>query len=349
MRKWILAAALAGTAATISTAASAEDYGYCWTRGNGVNLVSPIFTWEDGEGIGMKVESNWKYFAWRQFRAEVSSRGDCSKFSSEVEAQNARSRLLNNIRRPENSKKYRLELVDYIPVSRFGRPATRKANLEATTEKRPNSAERAEPQLPQAAELKAQREAEFQAKLAAHEASVAEYQRRVAEREAEIARQKAQHAAAQDAAARKQAAYEAKMAVHRRQVEEAEAARRRHMECLSWNKEACDDILAGRVVSDTAERQEASTDTDANRCVTTAEVRSNASFQGNTSASVMNGCGKPVDVRICLKRATDWNCGVDSAVAPQQQAVHSSFNATGDVFVDARTTGSSRPFTNPPS
>ena len=54
--KWILAAALAGTAATISTAASAEGYGYCWTRGNGVNLVSPIFTWKDGEDIGMKVE-----------------------------------------------------------------------------------------------------------------------------------------------------------------------------------------------------------------------------------------------------------------------------------------------------
>lgn len=348
MRKWILAAALAGTAATMSTAASAEGYGYCWTRGNGVTFVSPIFTWGDAEDFGMKVESNWKYFAWRQFRAEVLSRGACSKFSSEGEAQNFRSKLLNNLRRPENSK-YPLEIVDYVPVSPFGRLASKKTNREPAPERRSESADQAKPQLPQAAELKAQREAEFQAKLAAHEASVAEYQRKVAEREAEIARQQAQHAAAQDAAAREQAAYEAKMAVHRKQVEEAEAAKRRHMECLSWNKRACDDILAGTPASDTADQQEASTDTDANRCVTTAEVRSNASFQGNTSASVMNGCVKPVDVRICLKRGTEWNCGVDSAVAPQQQAVHSSFDATGEVFVDARTTGTSRPFADPPS
>jgi hypothetical protein len=131
-----------------------------------------------------------------------------------------------------------------------------------------------------------------------------------------------------------------------------EAAEARHRRCVRGDQQACADITAGKpalVEQQLAEVGPASTDTDPNRCVTTAEVRENATFQGNTSASVLNGCGQEVDVRICLKRGSDWNCGVDLAVGPQEQAVHSSFNATGEVFIDARITGSSKRFADPPS
>lgn len=101
------------------------------------------------------------------------------------------------------------------------------------------------------------------------------------------------------------------------------------------------------------ETRHASTDGDANRCVTTVETRLNATFLGNTSASVTNGCGRPVDVRICLMRekkdgTRGWNCGLDLGVDPQEQAVHSSFGATGEIFVDARVTGSDRKLASPP-
>ena len=91
----------------------------------------------------------------------------------------------------------------------------------------------------------------------------------------------------------------------------------------------------------------ASTDTDANQCITAPETQINASFQGNTAASVMNGCGQPVDVRICLMSDTGWKCGATYGLASQQRWSFSAFKATGEVFADARTSGSSRPLAKP--
>lgn len=97
----------------------------------------------------------------------------------------------------------------------------------------------------------------------------------------------------------------------------------------------------------------ASTDTDANRCVTDAETKLNDTYAGNTSASVLNGCGQPVDVRICLMAeksngTTGWNCGLRNGVPSQGKASFSSFKATGPVFVDARVSGSRTPLAYPP-
>jgi hypothetical protein len=92
----------------------------------------------------------------------------------------------------------------------------------------------------------------------------------------------------------------------------------------------------------------ASTDTDANQCVTQAETQLNATFKGNTAASIINGCGQPIDVRICLMTSTKgWNCGVGYGVGSQEKWSHSSFDATGPVFVDARISSSSRPLAHP--
>jgi hypothetical protein len=112
------------------------------------------------------------------------------------------------------------------------------------------------------------------------------------------------------------------------------------------------ELAAQKMLKDFEERHrlgkdKASTDEDANRCVTTAETKLNATFKGNTAASVINGCGQPVDVRICLMTSKGWNCGVDYGVASQSTASHSSFNATGQVFVDARVSSSSRALASP--
>ncbi len=91
----------------------------------------------------------------------------------------------------------------------------------------------------------------------------------------------------------------------------------------------------------------ASTETDANRCVSSAELRENDTFQGNTAAYVVNGCGTPVDVKICLMTDSGWKCGATWGLAAQSSWSHSAFRATGRVFVDAKTAGSSRALASP--
>jgi hypothetical protein len=94
--------------------------------------------------------------------------------------------------------------------------------------------------------------------------------------------------------------------------------------------------------------ESASTDTDANRCVTSPELRQNDTFQGNTAAYVTNGCGTPVDVRICLMKENGvWNCGMTYGLAPQKSWSWSSMKATGQTFMDARVSGSTRQMAAP--
>ena len=70
-------------------------------------------------------------------------------------------------------------------------------------------------------------------------------------------------------------------------------------------------------------------------------------FKGNTAAYVVNGCGKPVDVKICLMTDSGWQCGAKTGLESQGRWSHSAFRATGAVFVDAKTTGSSRRLGSP--
>jgi hypothetical protein len=91
----------------------------------------------------------------------------------------------------------------------------------------------------------------------------------------------------------------------------------------------------------------ASTETDANRCVSRPELRQNDTFQGNTAAYVVNGCGVPVDVKICLMTESGWKCGATWGLAAQAGWSHSAFRATGGVFVDAKSAGSSRALASP--
>jgi hypothetical protein len=105
---------------------------------------------------------------------------------------------------------------------------------------------------------------------------------------------------------------------------------------------------AGGLASDAADdTQQASTETDANSCVSAPEVQEDATFKGNSAASVVNGCSVPVDVRVCLMTDRGWNCGVTYGLQGQASWSYSSFNATGQVFMDARPSSINRRLASP--
>ncbi|MGN6155317.1 MAG: hypothetical protein ACTHN4_06250 [Sphingomicrobium sp.] len=201
-----------------------------------------------------------------------------------------------------------------------------------------------------------QREAEFQAKLAEHDAAVADYEAKVAQRDTEIARQKAKLEADRKAAAEVQAEFERKKAEHEREVAEAnarlyeyQAAQRRYASCVAGDRQACADIAAGKLaVSATlADANNASTATDATRCVSSPVVGPSSVWKDATAATVVNGCPTAVDIRICLLREGGWNCGVNWGLQPQEKWVWWSFKASGEIFWDARVAGSAKPLKSP--
>jgi uncharacterized protein YciI len=130
----------------------------------------------------------------------------------------------------------------------------------------------------------------------------------------------------------------ARLAAQRQQYEQqradAQAAERAR---LQQQRSADGFAAAGR----------ASTDTDANRCITQSEVRENDTYKGNTAAYVVNGCGTPVDVKVCLMTDSGWKCGATWGLASQASWSYSAFHATGAVFVDARTAGSNKRLASP--
>jgi len=204
---------------------------------------------------------------------------------------------------------------------------------------------------------RAEYEAEYQTKLAAHEAKVAEYQRKLKAREQEIARQNAEHAAAQEEARKAQLAYRQKMTMFERVVEEQkrrqreyEAALARNNRCRDGDSRACAEIKAGKPALEEklADAGEAKTsDDDARACVTEPVVSASTAFRGQTQAVVFNGCKTAVDVRICLLRTGGWNCGVTWGLKPQERWTHTTFQSQGGIFWDARMSGTNRPLASP--
>lgn len=232
----------------------------------------------------------------------------------------------------------------FVPKVRTSSPASSKVADKAAPMSRDSQAQEPVASGPTAAEFAAEKhravEERNRAAQEKYEAELAEQKRKVEEYEqaqADVARKKAEQAAAAQAAL---AAHDAELAVA------AEAQRKHEADLAKYEQE----VAAQKLRKDFDERHklgQASTDTDANQCVTSPETQLNASFQGNTAASVMNGCGKPVDVRICLMTDKGWNCGVTYGLGSQQRWSHSSFNATGQLFSDARTSGSSRALASP--
>jgi hypothetical protein len=165
-----------------------------------------------------------------------------------------------------------------------------------------------------------------------------------------LARQRAQAEA--NAAAERQRQVELIRQANRRQEEEAArlAAQRRQYEQQRADAQAAERAQSREQQRDAATSAgagRASTDTDANRCVTQSEVRADDTFKGNTAAYVVNGCGTAVDVKVCLMTDSGWKCGATSGLASQGSWSHSAFNAVGPVFVDAKITGSGRRLASP--
>lgn len=251
-----------------------------------------------------------------------------------------------------------LELVDYEPdwqvitFNRLGggakaeastRPGKAKADAPAASTQHGKPAQgMADDRREKATEAHAAVEARNRAAQAKYEAELADQKRQVEEFE----RAKQERARKQ---AEQKAAAQAALAEHDAQLAAAAEAQRKHeAELAVYNAEV--EAAAGKVRSDFDKRNglgQASTDTDANQCVTTPETQLNAAFQGNTAASVMNGCGQAVDVMICLMTDTGWKCGATYGLASQQRWSFSAFKATGQVFADSRTSGSNRPLAKP--
>ena len=203
---------------------------------------------------------------------------------------------------------------------------------------------------------RAQKAAAWQQMTQANEQALADSLQRMRDSTAQI---QAQQAAAQ---ARQRAQAEAlAQAERQRQVELIRQANQRQDEeaaRLAAQRQQYEQQRADAAAAERARQQQASaanavgagrasTDTDANRCVSGADVRENDTTQGNTAAYVSNGCGTPIDVKICLMTDSGWKCGATWGLAAQKSWSFSAFRATGEVFVDAKTAGSGRPLASP--
>lgn len=228
------------------------------------------------------------------------------------------------------------------------RQAALQAQLWAAQEAR-RQAEEAEADAEFEAE-RARKAAAWQQSAQANEQALADATRRLNETTARVQAQQA------DALARQRAQSDALAAAERRrqmelirqanQRQEEEAARLAAQR-QQYEQQRADAAERARLqqqngAQESAAAGRASTDTDANRCVTQSEVRQNDTFQGNTAAYVVNGCGTPVDVKICLMTDSGWKCGATWGLASQAKWSYSAFHATGAVFVDAKTAGSSK-------
>jgi hypothetical protein len=203
---------------------------------------------------------------------------------------------------------------------------------------------------------RAQKAAAWQQQAQANEQALANSMQRLRDTTANIQAQQAEAQARQreqaDALARAERQRQVELIRQANQRQEDEAAR------LAAQRQQYEQQRAAAAAAETARQQQrgagevatagrASTDTDANRCVSGAEVRENDTTRGNTAAYVSNGCGIPVAMKICLMTETGWKCGVNLGVQAQASWSFSAFHATGPVFVDAKPAGSNRALASP--
>jgi len=336
MVRVLLAAGCGLVGLCVSTSATAKaNYGYCETYApHQAARVTPMFEFPavGGDGIGPDFETYMEAKLGFNLMPMCNSYGD-----DEAHAMKMQAYALAQIKQDmpaildEGFEKY---VTQKYGGGRKSRPAP---NAVADRAGQDDTSKSETPAGPSAAELASERHkaVEERNRLAQekYEAQLAE-QKRLLE---EVARKKeAQRVAAEQALAD----HDAQLAAH-------SATLRQHDRKLAMYER---EVAAQKLRKNFDERHklgQASTDTDANQCITAPETQINASFQGNTAASVMNGCGQPVDVRICLMSDTGWKCGATYGLASQQRWSFSAFKATGEVFADARTSGSSRPLAKP--
>lgn len=317
--------------------------------------VDKIDTTYTGFAYSDEIAPQWS----RMFPGNASRKSYCSSSTNRAYIEKERAQLLG-----QNPNARQVAFTKSPVASKPAKPQSGLILTMPTT--KPSGGTKESPAKPPASTADAERtrnaerdrrEAEWQAKIAAHEAEVADYQRKVKARQEEIARQQREHAAAQNEAARAKAEFDRKQAAHSRLIEEHTkrqmeyvAARNRQVLCVNGNKQACAEITGAK--SAPAEKiadagEPATSDDEARTCVTDPVLGPSKVWKGALAATVINGCKTAVDARICLLREGGWNCGVYWGLKPQQRWTWTSFKATGDLFWDARMTGSGRPLGEP--
>ena len=331
MRILYSSAALAVLAMSLPSQASAATfYGYCTDREHS-NVISPFWTYEGDSGDYDEIVEQWEKVVAANLKVETYKvRGHCYAASDRAKAENSYNNILGY------TDEY---LIPFSPQSQPVATARSSTKPDATAEKKVEPAQSgtaksaAQAAGEEAAARRAAAKAEFDAKHAAWQREKAAQEQQVADFQA------AQRAIAERKAAQAAAAQAAADAFKREQEAHAALVRQHQDEVLRHQ------ALVAQQQAQSAGK--ASTDTDANQCVTSPETKLDDTFKGNTSASVVNGCGKPVDVRICLMTSNGWNCGDRTNVQGQAVATFSSFNATGRVFVDAKVSGCGKTLARP--
>ena len=241
----------------------------------------------------------------------------------------------------EASRKFQLEYQ--ASLAEYARREAENAQAEAEFEEERAQKAAAWQQQAQASEQalanSMQRLRDTTANIQAQQAAAQARQRAQADAQAQAERQRQVELIRQ--ANQRQEDEAARLVAQRQQYEQqraaAQAAETARQQQQQQQRGAGDVASAGR----------ASTDTDANRCVSGAEVRENDTTKGNTAAYVSNGCGTPVAMKICLMTESGWKCGVNFGVQPQASWSFSAFHATGPVFVDAKPAASNRALASP--
>ena len=262
------------------------------------------------------------------------SEADLARISQSVQKSRARSveqARQNELQRQEAARQLQLQLQAMAEAE--ARRQAEEAEADAEFE-----AERAQ----KAAAWEQMRNASEQA-LADSTARLNDTTARIQAQQAEAAARQRAQAVSADQAERQRQVELIRQANQRQDEEAARLAAQRQQ----YEQQRADAAQAAERARDVGGAGRASTDTDANRCVSGAQLRENDTFNGNTAAYVVNGCGTPVDVKICLMTDSGWKCGVTWGLAAQGSWSHSAFHATGGVFVDAKTAGSSRALASP--
>ncbi len=262
------------------------------------------------------------------------SEADLARISQSVQKSRARSveqARQNELQRQETARQTQLQLQAMAEAE--ARRQAEEAEADAEFE-----AERAR----KAAAWEQMRNASEQA-LADSTARLNDTTARIQAQQAEAAARQSAQADSADRAERQRQVELIRQANQRQDEEAARLAAQRQQ----YEQQRADAAQAAERARDVGGAGRASTDTDANRCVSGAQLRENDTFNGNTAAYVVNGCGTPVDVKICLMTDSGWKCGVTWGLAAQASWSQSAFHATGGVFVDAKTAGSSRALASP--
>ena len=321
--------------------ASAErGLGLCTVHAGGMGrYVTPIFQWPSTDMravekefyehiLRVKLPNNGLVIGCVQYNEEQAARKDFGRYTEGY----PRFTLLDFV--PSASPAATGKKANQKAVGQAGGPAPSASNDEGKAVG-PTPAEIAAEKSRAVQERNRQAQAKYEAELAAQKAKVEEFERA----KAEVERKKQEQRAAADRAL---AEHNAKLAAHAQTLRQHEAALAQHKAEVEGSKE--------EILADFDKRQaagEASTDTNANRCVSGAEIRYNSGFKGNTAATVSNGCDTKADIQICLKVDARWNCGLRLGVLPRNSYTHAAPGGTGEVQVDARVTGSSRPLVTP--